>query len=373
MLLSFSYGFLNILLSLYLHSKGYSLIAIGGIIGGAIIISAFLSFFIAMVADHYGRKIVLLILFILFSLSSIFFIIIRNPILLAITAGLGSFTGSGGGPIGSGGPFGAVQTALITEFVDREKFGKVLGIVSALGMFANVAGAYFITLFEASNINVYLLFYVASALGFAGAGITAFLKDNKSRSASLLPKVSWKNILKLSLPAIPSGIAGGLIAPIFSLWFNMRFNINAGEIGLIFGTANLFTAIMLFVIPRFISKNNELKAIIGSRIIASVALISLALSPYLLLAAIFLTIRNASQMGATPIRQAFSMGIVHDTERATTSGVTSFARTSFSAIGPPIAGNVLSYSIESIPLFSGALSLLDPLLYFILFRRKDKH
>lgn len=57
--LSFGYGFLNVIFSLYLNYLGYSQLEIGIILGGAIIISAILTFFLAMLADHFGRKLIL--------------------------------------------------------------------------------------------------------------------------------------------------------------------------------------------------------------------------------------------------------------------------------------------------------------------------
>ena len=80
-LLSFSYGFLNVLLSLYLNHLGYSLIEIGVILGSAIIISALLTFLLAMLADHYGRKLVLAGLFLMFSLSALILYLL-NPVFL---------------------------------------------------------------------------------------------------------------------------------------------------------------------------------------------------------------------------------------------------------------------------------------------------
>ncbi|MEM3965212.1 MAG: hypothetical protein QXP79_01290 [Thermoplasmata archaeon] len=128
--LSFSYGYLNIILSLYLYHIGYNFVTIGAIIGTAIIINAFLALILSMIADHFGRKNILILLFIIFSISSGLFLYTRNPFIISLLSGLGGFTGSGGGPIGSGGPFGAVQTALITEFTDRKNFSRILGIAS---------------------------------------------------------------------------------------------------------------------------------------------------------------------------------------------------------------------------------------------------
>ncbi len=97
-LLSFSYGFLNVLLSLYLHHLGYSLIEIGLILGGAILLSSALSFLLAMMADHYGRKLVLIGLFALFSMSSMLFLSSKDILVLIVLSGVGGFTGSGGAP-----------------------------------------------------------------------------------------------------------------------------------------------------------------------------------------------------------------------------------------------------------------------------------
>ena len=367
--LSFGYGFLNVILSLYLNYLGYSLLEIGLILGGAIIISAALTFFLAMLADHFGRKLVLVGLFLIFSLSSILFLSSKDIFVLILLSGAGSFTGSGGGPIGSGGPFGAVQTALITEFTERKSFSKVLSVASALGIMASSAGAFLIYLVEALKIDVYHLFYLAGILGILGLLITLFLKDNKIRSKHLLPNMSWKNILKLSVPTIPSGVGTGFISPIFSLWFHLRFGISSGEIGLIFGLSNLFVLFVMLVLPRIISPESELKSIIWTRIVSSVALIALALTPILPIASALYVLRQGMQMGAVPVRQSFAMGIVDPSERATTSGATSMTRTAFSAGSPPAAGTLLAINLVYPPLIGGVITIIDPFLYYYLFRK----
>lgn len=368
-LLSFSYGFLNIILSLYLYAIGYSFITIGEIIGIAILINASLALILSMVADHYGRRNVLILLFIIFSISSAIFLYTRDPILISILSGLGGFTGSGGGPIGSGGPFGSIQTALITEFIEREMFSRILGLASAMGMIFNVAGSFSVTLFENMHMNVFSMFYIASALGAADAILTLKIADTGLRSKHILPRISWRNILKLSIPTIPSGIGAGMIAPIFSLWFHIRYGISAGEIGVIFGVANIFTTLMMLFIPAVVSRDYELRAIVWSRIVAAISLILIAFAPFLYIASILYIIRNGFQMGAVPVRQSFSMGIVDNTERATSSGVSSFTRTGFSSISPPVSGAIMNYSIDLPPFLGGLFLLFDPILYYILFRK----
>lgn len=368
-LLSFSYGFLNVLLSLYLNHLGYSLIEIGVILGSAIIISAMLTFLLAMLADHYGRKLVLAGLFLMFSLSSLLFLSSKDIFVLMLLSGIGGFTGSGGGPIGSGGPFGAVQTALVTEFTERKNFSKVLSLASAIGIMAASAGSFLIDLVESQRINVYNLFYLAGILGILGLVISVFLKDNGIRSKHILPDLSWKKILRLSLPTVPSGIGTGFISPIFSLWFHLRYGISSGEIGIIFGLSNIFVLLVMIVLPRILRPEAELTSIIWTRIISSVSLIALALSPFLIFASVFYVLRQGMQMGAVPVRQSFAMGIVDESERATTSGATSMARSGFSAASPPAAGSLLAMNIVYPPLIGGIVTIFDPLLYYYLFRK----
>ncbi|MCY0852145.1 MFS transporter [Thermoplasma acidophilum] len=366
--LSFSYGFLNVLVSLYLHHIGYSLFTVGVILGSAIVISSILTFFMAMLADHYGRKSLLIVLYLIFAVSAFGFLVSKEMFILILLSGLGSFTGSGGGPIGSGGAFGAVQTALITEFTEKNRFSRVLSTASAVGLLASSAGSFLIDVVERIGGDVYRLFYLAGIMGIVGMLITVFLNDNGIRSRKLLPSISWKKMIRLSIPTIPNGIGAGFVSPIFSLWFHLRFGISSGEIGVIFGISNIFVLIFMIVIPRIIRSESELNAIVWTRAASSMLLVALAFIPFLQIAALVYILRQGLQMGAVPVRQSFSMGIVDSTERATASGVTSMTRTGFSAVSPPLAGDLLSISSIYPPLIGGIITAADPLLYYMLFR-----
>jgi hypothetical protein len=171
------------------------------------------------------------------------------------------------------------------------------------------------------------------------------------------------------LPRIPNGIGAGFISPIFSLWFHLRFGLTSGQIGIIFGLSNLFIVAVMLILPRMVNPQRELRAIIGTRLISSLLLIGLALSPFLIFTASLYIIRQGMQVGAVPIRQSFSFGIVHESERATSSGTTSMARTGFSSVSPPVAGSLLSFSTAYPPLIGGIVTIADPFLYYFLFKK----
>ncbi len=156
-------------------------------------------------------------------------------------------------------------------------------------------------------------------MGILAFIISLFVKDNKIRSSSFLPKISYKNIIKLSLPTIPGGFGNGFVTPILSLCFHERYGVGAGIIGLVMSTGIFATIIAVYVFPYLTRKYGDLSIIVLTRTFASILLILIPLSPFFILSAIFLIFRQAFQMGAIPVRQFFSMKNVHESERATTS------------------------------------------------------
>ena len=82
--LGFAYGYMNVLVSLYLYFLGYSLLFVGLIIGIGTVVNALLALFFGMLADHYGRKIILAMLFMAFGAVSALFLVVRNPYILSI-------------------------------------------------------------------------------------------------------------------------------------------------------------------------------------------------------------------------------------------------------------------------------------------------
>lgn len=370
-LISFGYGFLMVIFPLYLYSRGYSLVTVGLILFVAMIINAFLAFLLGMLADHYGRKYIMSLLFAVFALASGLFIVVNNAAALAVLAGFAGFTtGSTGGPIGSGGPVGGIQTAIISETVDRKGLPKVLGIASITEMLAAMIGAYVITIVEFIHIYVYNLFYIGAVIGVASFVASLLIKDLKVRSRKLLPSISFKNIFKLSIPTIPCGLGSGFIIPIISLWLKLRFNEPTSVIGAVFGTMNIFVVISMLLMPRIAASFGRLKVIVYSRVAASIAFILMAFSTFFPLAAFFIVARGAFAMGSMPVRQSFVITNVHETERATTNGATSLSRNGASSFGPVISGFLMPADLEYIPLFGGIITMFDPLLYYLMFKEQ---
>ncbi len=231
-LVSFSYGYIIVILPLYLHYVGYSLVDIALILFAAMLINAIMTFLLGMLSDHYGRKNILAALFLIFSISSLLFLSVKNIYMFTILAELAGFTtGSSGGPIGSGGPFGAIQNAIIAEEAKKASLTKILGLAAVVEMLAAMGGSFFIPVVTYFNINVYLLFYLSSILALISFLSAMLIKDYHIRSEKLLPALSYKRIFRLSIPTIPCRLGSGLILPILSLWLKLRYHVSTATLG----------------------------------------------------------------------------------------------------------------------------------------------
>jgi MFS family permease len=350
-IVSYAYGFTVVLFPLYLKKIGFSVPLVGITVFAAMVINAALAVFAGMIADHYGRKYVLTALLLVFALSASVTTLVTSPVLLALLAGFAGFTsGATGGPIGSGGPLGAVQTAIISEVSSRKEISQLLGIAAVLEMSFAMLGAFSITTASYLGLSPYFLFYVAAALGFASAIGSTFIRDMGIRSQKLVPSLSYKNVFMLSLPTIPCGLGSGLVIPLLSLWFKLRYNATAAEIGAVFGAMDLAMVAFTMVIPRLAPAVGRLKIIILTRVASSLSFILMAFSPAFPIAGAFLVLRGAFAMGGMPVRQAFVMLNVHETERATANGSTSLSRNAASSVGAAISGYAMREFATYLPL-----------------------
>jgi MFS family permease len=87
---SFAYGFLSVVLGLYLDTIGLSATAIGWICTAALAGGAAMTILITLVADRYGRKTLLILGTVLMAIAGGVFAITANPILLALAAIFGT-------------------------------------------------------------------------------------------------------------------------------------------------------------------------------------------------------------------------------------------------------------------------------------------
>jgi MFS family permease len=108
---SLAYGFLSVILGLYLDSIGLSRTAIGWIFTAALAGGAVMTILITAIADSFGRKFLLIAGALFMALAGWVFAVSDNPILLTLAAVFGTISPSGK----EVGPFLSLEQAILPQ------------------------------------------------------------------------------------------------------------------------------------------------------------------------------------------------------------------------------------------------------------------
>jgi MFS family permease len=144
---SLAYGFLSVILGLYLDTMGLSTTVIGWIFTAALAGGAIVTILITSVADTIGRKQLLILGALLMALAGWLFAVNSNPLVLAVAAVFGTISPSGK----EVGPFLSIEQAILpqtTEDLYRTKVfsaynlvGSIFGAFGAASRSANVSAS----------------------------------------------------------------------------------------------------------------------------------------------------------------------------------------------------------------------------------------
>ena len=133
----FCYGFLSVILALYLAETGFDEKQIGLLFTFTFAGDAGISLWLTTSADRFGRKRTLLIGALLMLGAGIIFILTNNIIILMVAAIIGVISPSGH----EIGPFLSVEQAGLTQLIANEKRTKIFAWYNMVGSFATATGA----------------------------------------------------------------------------------------------------------------------------------------------------------------------------------------------------------------------------------------
>src|SRR5688500_20142699 len=133
----FCYGFLSVVLALYLSETGLTEVQIGLLFTRTLIGDAVITLWLTTSADKFGRKRTLLLGALLMAGAGIVFFLTQNYILLILTAILGVIS-----PADKDiGPFLAVEQASLTHLIPDENRTQIFAWYNLSGSFASAVGA----------------------------------------------------------------------------------------------------------------------------------------------------------------------------------------------------------------------------------------
>lgn len=378
----FAYGFLSVILVLYLLEVGLSEQEVGLLLTFTLIGDAALSLWITTSADHIGRRRMLIIGSLLMVIAGAVFVLTNNMLLLVIAATIGVISPSGN----EIGPFLSIEQAALYQVIQDKGRTRVFAWYNLAGSLATACGALaggwlsqslqsygFTTLASYRIVISGYIFYgmlLATLFLFLSPQIETNTTPTPPRQAFGLHQ-SKGVVFKLGTLFALDAFAGGfIIQSILAYWFHARFGVAEGILGSIFFGANLLAGLSALLAARLASRIGLIKTMVFTHIPSNILLCLVPLMPSLPLAIALLLLRFSISQMDVPTRQSYLMAVVSPDERSAASGVTSVARSVGAALSPSLSGLLLATPVlMSAPFFiAGGLKIIYDLLLYRSFK-----
>jgi len=364
---TFGYGFLSVIIAIYLRLLGFDNIQIGLLLGSALVNSVIFTLFASFYADRIGRRRLLIIYASLMSVSGLIFTITDNYFLLILAAFIGTMNVTGS----ETGAFLTIEQATLPQTIrNKQMMNTAFALYNMVGTFSMSVGILLSGLpsllqeqfYGLSQIeSIKGLFILYTLLGLFVIIIYIMLsrdievkQEAKRTIKQTLSPRSKQIVAKLStLFAVDSFAGGFVIQSVISLWFFTRFGADLAAISYIFSAANVITAL----------------SYIAAAKIAHLIFCSswLQLPPLYKLAVILYLIRMTMSQMDVPTRQSYIVAIVSEDERTAASGLTNVSRNIAQTISPSLFGYIFQSSLSLAAPFvlGGVIKIIyDLALYF---------
>jgi MFS family permease len=384
---TFGYGFLSVILSIYLALIGFNGVQVGLILSTSLINGILFNVIASYYADKLGRRNLLIIYSLLMFSSGIIFFVTDDYIALIVAAFVGTINVTGS----ETSAFLSIEQAILPRTIkDIKKRNMLFALYNLAGTLAMSAGIllsglptvvqqYVHGLSLAESMKI--LFLIYSLLGLASiliylrlsedievtatdkrspingtgqeyrkfynsinnknnnnGGDRKIPQNNKQRKqldrtfkgsfifSSILSPKSKGIVTKLSaLFAIDSFAGGFVIQSIVSLWFYARFGADLSTISYILSISGVITAFSFMAAARIADRIGLINTMVFTHLPANVLIIVVAFAPTLPIAAILYLIRVALSQMDVPTRQSYIVSVVKDEERTAATGITNIS------------------------------------------------
>ena len=383
----FGYGFLAVVLVLYLAALGLDAPAIGAILTLTLIGDTLISLWLTTRADRFGRRRVLVAGSLLMVGAGVMFAGTSWVPLLVLAATIGVISPTGN----EVGPFLAVEQAALSQATPDARRTPTFACYNLAGYVATAVGALSAGFVSQALLGAGLASvdaYRAIVIGYAIVGLTmaaVFARLGPGVEAPVTPKAddgirrrlglgrSKGIVARLSALFALDSFAGGFVPQsLMAYWFHLRFGVEPALLGGIFFGANLLAAASSLSASRIAARIGLVNTMVVTHLPSNVLLILVPLMPSLPLAIAVLLLRFSLSQMDVPIRQSYVMAVVEPGERSAAAGVTGIARTTGAAISPALSAPLIaSAAFTGLPFFiAGGLKIVYDLSLWAAFRAR---
>ncbi len=379
----FAYGFLSVILALYLSALGLTTVQIGLLFSLTLLGDVVVSLLITLTADRIGRRRMLILGAILMAMAGTVFALTSNYILLVVAAIIGVIAPSDKDV----GPFLSIEQAALSQIVGDTDRTRTFAWYSLAGSLATALGSFLcgsVFSISQSHGGTLLDSYRMIIIVYAGCGaflavLFAFLspsiESEKTTQAHQQPFALHESkgvVMKLSgLFALDAFAGGFILQSMIAYWFHLKFGVSVATLGSIFLGANILAGCSALLAAKLAARFGLINTMVFTHIPSSILLILVPLMPNLPLAITVLLLRFTISQMDVPTRQSYTMAVVQPGERSAAAGVTTVARSVGASVAPALAGQLFSSpALLSVPFFlTGGLKILYDLLLYRSFQK----
>jgi hypothetical protein len=385
---SFAFGWLSVILALYLSERGFSAGAIGAVFTATMVEDALLTMALSTLAGRAGPARVMAATAPLLAVGGVLLATADDRFLLVAGAVLGTLSPNGQ----DAGPFAPMEQALLPGTVSRGPVVRVFGWYNLFGFLPTALGAAAaggVLGLAVSRGAAAVEAQRAMLLGYAGAALvlTALYLVLAARTrdhASVAPPVtgalglgrSRSFVLQLAGLQGLDALAGGFIMQsLLAYWFHVRFGVGPEALGALFFGTNLLSALSFLAAARIAERVGLLNTMVFTHLPSNLLLVCVPFMPTFGGAAALLLARHVLSQMDVPTRQAFTVALVAPEERAAAAGLTVSVRALAQSAAPAVAGVAMGAAAGPAPfLIAGGLKIVYDLCLFFRFRsvRLDK-
>jgi MFS family permease len=376
---TFAYGYLSVILGVYLDRLGLDPTRIGVVLTSAIAGSAVMTIFWSLLADRYGRRRTVATMAVLMAAGGLTFAFTGSFAVLV----LAGFTGTISASNSEVGVFQTVDQAMLPQTAPDTRRTWLFSLYNTVAGFAGALGALFaasVGLFEQLGLrgaDAYRpLFVVYAVVGLANLVLFATLSERvelaRVHGARRFLGIhrSARTVAKLSGLFGLDAFAGALVVQsLVAYWFFVRWGLDPGQLAVLFFAVNALSASSLLAAGWLATRFGLLNTMVFTHLPSNVLLMLVPFAPTAGSAvALFLLRMSISQMDV-PTRQSYTMAVVDPDERTATAGITNVARTAASAVSPLITGAAFATGALALPfVLAGGLKVAYDAMVYVSFK-----
>ncbi len=358
---SVAQGALVVDFALYAKHIGWNAGFLGLVLAGGMMFSAVLTAVIGPLSDKLGRKWFVMSYEAISLAAGVIAIFTRSAAPLAFAAIIGGF---GRGANGAAGAFAPAEQSWISGFVGRERLPPVLSVNTALGFFGMGAGGLLAGVIGADRF----LFILPVAAALISAVLLLVTPDPPHREEAAKPGEPSKPddqstkddehglLWRLAGLNFLNGAGLGLVGPMMSWWFAVKFHASPSMIGPAMAAAFGMAGVASLVSGRLTDRLGTIRTVVLMRSFGLAALFALPFMPSFILAATLYALRAAFNEGTIGARQAIALNLVRSHRRGLASSVNTLSVQVPRGIAPAIAGALFDSKAFAVPfLIAGVL------------------